>query len=685
MKKQNGFQKWVATKILGIDKVSFIENPSSYQSDDEDDISLQTGYQNSLYISRAIEVIQDAVSSVDFELFRLTGIDGEFEEVPASPLIDLLYKPNPLQTKSEFWRILVINLKLSGEVFIQKIHEARTLEPKMLVILNAKDMTVKITTEGVLSYEYHTMNGEIKTFTADDIIHIKNPNPTSQLRGFSILRPLLSRVEAEIKSTEYQTQLFGHNGNPDGLLTVKGVSDPNTLKTVKASFYNSFRGKNESNRVAVIGGEANYTPLNSAANTLDFIASKNNVRDEVFMALGVPKSLITSDDVNRANADAGLQQFMQFTIAPLFRMILEVFNERLVIPNYGEEYYLDTNKLVTEDRDLLIKEATAGINKWLFPNEVRDRFGYEPFEGGDVMAVPSVFQFNPSDSTDPQANKRFKKAKAKALFNLRPNHYKKLKHIAGFKQYMGKKAFIKASGDPIFKLKFSQAVNSVRDKGEGIMKKESKVYFKEQLGRVLAKLNEVGEHFTTANDIFDMEEEKKFAKNMVLPVYTTITVQAGNVALSPLKMITGKANYFVMNSVLYKKLEHRAKLFSDSVTSTSFDVISAIVADNMNEGVGKIAKILKEQYVGMSTTRAERIARTEAGYMTSLGSEMAYQESDVVDGKEWMTTGDGLVRDEHVQNDGEIVGKYDAFSNGEHFPAESSINCRCTIAPVVKI
>lgn len=676
MNIKNKIANFIATKILNLDSVSYMTSGNGFEQDDSLDSELQTGYQNSLYVSRALEVIQDAVSSIDFKLFQIISSKGEYKEVPVSPIIDILYKPNPLQTKSEFWRVLVVNYKLSGECFVQIIRDERTQEPKMLVNLNPKDVEVSLSDTGEVKYKYTTINGEIKNLSAEDIIHIKNPNPNSQLRGFSILRPLLSRIEAEIKATEYQSNLFGKNGNPDGVLTVKGSSTAEQLKAIKTAFYNSFRGKNESNRVAVVGGDANYTPLDSSGRTLDFIASKNNVRDEVFMALGVPKSLITTDDVNRANADAGLQQFMQFTIAPMFKMILEVMNERFVIPNYGEQFYLDTEKLVTEDKDQLIKEVQVGVNRWLTVNEVRQRFGYEPIEGGDTINASSQYNFNDPSTQQPVLQNAFK---------LRPNLYKKLLYTEKFAQFRLKRQYAKIVADPVFKVKFSNAVNSVRDKGELVLKKESKKFFREQLGRVLKKVEEVGEHITTAGDIFDGIEEKKNAERYILPIYQNIAVQAGNVALLPTKMLTGKANNFVMNSVLFKKLEHRANLFSESVTDKTFETISMIVADNMDKGIPEIKRALKTAFEDMSSTRAERIARTEAGYMTSLGSEMAYQESNVVSGKQWLTTGDERVREEHVQNDGQIVGLYDAFSNGEHFPAESSINCRCTISPVVDI
>ena len=62
---------------------------------------------------------------------------------------------------------------------------------------------------------------------------------------------------------------------------------------------------------------------------------------------------------------------------------------------------------------------------------------------------------------------------------------------------------------------------------------------------------------------------------------------------------------------------------------------------------------------------------------------MEYQENGVPK-VEWLTAGDADVREEHALNaaQGPIpVGT--AFANGEHYPGESSVHCRCALAPVV--
>ena len=46
--------------------------------------------------------------------------------------------------------------------------------------------------------------------------------------------------------------------------------------------------------------------------------------------------------------------------------------------------------------------------------------------------------------------------------------------------------------------------------------------------------------------------------------------------------------------------------------------------------------------------------------------------------KEWITSRDDRVRDEHMEMEGETVGLEERYSNGDDFVGESSINCRCS-------
>ena len=93
----------------------------------------------------------------------------------------------------------------------------------------------------------------------------------------------------------------------------------------------------------------------------------------------------------------------------------------------------------------------------------------------------------------------------------------------------------------------------------------------------------------------------------------------------------------------------------------------------------------------MPPYRTEMIARTETIRSSNAGSEELFNEWGVQQ-KEWLATKDDRVRDDHLAADGQvvgidepfIVGGYEAdFPGDPNLPPEESINCRCTVLPVM--
>jgi SPP1 gp7 family putative phage head morphogenesis protein len=108
---------------------------------------------------------------------------------------------------------------------------------------------------------------------------------------------------------------------------------------------------------------------------------------------------------------------------------------------------------------------------------------------------------------------------------------------------------------------------------------------------------------------------------------------------------------------------------------------------NDGESVTQLAGRLRGVF-NMASSRALTIARTELVGAANQASLMSMQEAKVAK-VQWVTAGDELVRESHQEQDGEEVESGEAFTNGLTYPGEQtgdpgeSINCRCTLVPVV--
>ena len=65
--------------------------------------------------------------------------------------------------------------------------------------------------------------------------------------------------------------------------------------------------------------------------------------------------------------------------------LVNKLNEELIIPEYGEEYFLTFEDPVPISREARLAEFTAGCDKWISRNEIRQILGMEAIPGGDVL------------------------------------------------------------------------------------------------------------------------------------------------------------------------------------------------------------------------------------------------------------------------------------------------------------
>jgi len=140
-----------------------------------------------------------------------------------------------------------------------------------------------------------------------------------------------------------------------------------------------------------------------------------------------------------------------------------------------------------------------------------------------------------------------------------------------------------------------------------------------------------------------------------------------------------------MSQAIKNSIAKRATFLGNSVMDTTIDKIANIISQGLDEGKGtsEIASNIRNVYAEIPAWRAEMIARTEATNANNDGLIEGYKQSGIATHKEWVATLDDRTRDEHIALNGEVVQVDQSFSNGLQSPSE--INCRCVIAPVLKI
>lgn len=639
-------------------------------------------YGKSLYVYAAIQKISQKVSSIDLVLREIINSKGDVKEHASHEILDLLYRPNPYQTRSEFWKIHTINKKLTGENFWQKIRDGRgkpvelwNLRPDMMTVYSDPQKFIK-------GYTLRKLDGTEVAFEPEDIIHFKEPNPTDIFRGQSPIKPAQSRIMTEDFATKFQKDFFANNARPDALLISEDELAPEQRDELVARWNSKHKGKGKNSRLGILEGGMSYQQVSVTQKEMDYIESLKFTRDDILVAFGVPKSVITTDDVNLANSQTGLKNFLSETIKPEMIGLVEVINEMLVIPDFGERLYVDFEDPTPIDREMELKEFTAGYGKWITANEIRAKLNLEPVPNGDLLAEPgknSYPQQQPEE--DPQKIFRGKHSllrKMKMIEDIARDVTKLSKSKKKSKQSLLKGELRES---------YKSLINKKIDKRAEKFQKDVLRETDKQMDRVLKTLKGKAINIKAESFNFDKKKENQIFTELALPFLKEAAAEAGQEALD----LVGIGEEFDFTAKLEKHLKERAKFFAKSINDTTLEKLSKTIAEGLSagEGIAELTKRVQDVYVEFPNYRAESIARTESTAANNEGFLEAYSQSKIVNSNEWIATNDLRTRHSHASIDGEIVEVGKTFSNGLRYPgdfngaAEETVNCRCVLSPIV--
>ena len=651
-------------------------------------------YGKSLYVYACVSKIAEKVGSIDFVLNKTINSKGDVEEVKDHPVLDLLYRVNPFFTKAEFLETDVINRKLTGDSYILKI---RNNGGQVVELWNIRPDLVTIKSNPETYIDYYAIqreDGGQEQIAPEDMIHIKYPSPLDSMFGVSPLSCAQSRVDTEEYATKFQRDFFINNARPDAIIEMEGTLTPTQKDELNTGWEKKHKGLDKNSKIGVLSGGAKYHQISLSQREMDFIESMKFTRDDILVAFKVPKPIVAiTDDVNRANAETAMDIFLSETIIPEVKKFVEKFNEELVIPDFGEEYSLSFVDPVPVNRETQLAEFVAGVDKWVTVNEIRQRIGLEPIDGGDTLFRPMAVE--PLVGTIGKKPKSFAyrslhgKRALKTRFKLKDNFIEEIKRV---KAIVKKKVSLKGeiSTYSLFSDKGKRKqyweytvknIDKRSQKMKALVTKIKNIQRDEFIKRIAEQKPGTK---TEIRKVFDIKTENEKFRDVVIPLYISIFKEAGEDAMSFLRVdkpfTIEKAN---VGPIIYTLLKARAMLFAKSVNNTTLTALTATLADGIDvgEGISKLKGRIKDVYTDFTKYRSELIARTETNAVVNEANLEAYDQSGVVQWKEWIATLDDRVRDEHLAMDGEIVKKGSKFSNGLDYPNEP--NCRCAVAPVV--
>ena len=383
--------------------VGYFNVPSQAKQYKYQDLASE-GYLKNAIVYRCVNEISKGISAVPFKIFNKNE-----EVVEQHPIIEVLNKPNPLQSRSEFMNSLVGFLMLSGNAYVLKIG-ADNRPPKELHLLRPDRIEVKGSNRPIPeSYEYR-VNGKTEAIYpvdsdsgASELKHIKLWHPLDDYYGCSPLSAAAVEIDQHNLASKHNINLLDNGARPSGAVVFKPKDDTGMNVNLTESqrqqlltdLNNRFTGAQNAGRPLLLEGDFDWKEMGLSPKDMDFLNLKHMSATDIAMCFGVPSQLVGVPDAQTyANVAEARLALYEETIIPLLKKIESDLNEWLV-PLYGDDLHMhfdiDEIPALSERRRKIYENVNSAVlNGIMTRNEARERLGLSPLDGADDLYISAT-------------------------------------------------------------------------------------------------------------------------------------------------------------------------------------------------------------------------------------------------------------------------------------------------------
>ncbi len=296
--------------------------------------------------------------------------DSNGELVENNPLSNLLKSPTAHDTQYEFLEALITHLQIAGNAYVLKERAPAGVVSLMLL---RPDRVEVYPQRNAYSY---SVGGQKYFIPADDIGHLKFPNPNNDFYGLSPLQVLLKQTAIDTDATNFTRAFFNNAGVPSGMLKLKRrINSQEEADRLRTQWRGQFRGDRNWHRIAILDEDATYETMGSSIGQMEIPALRQLSESRICAAFGVPAILVGANvGLQRStysNYREARESFWEETLLPLYKRI-EQFMAGLLMPEFpseqGDIYFDFSNvRALQEDEDAIVnrKLVQAQIAKEL--------------------------------------------------------------------------------------------------------------------------------------------------------------------------------------------------------------------------------------------------------------------------------------------------------------------------------
>lgn len=608
------------------------------------------------------------------------------EEVLDHPFLNLWTDVNPYAAGFSFRELLILDLEITGDSFIYIYKDEVLGIPKELWRLPPQWTTIVPSPKDFIKgYLYGKERNKRIAFKPEEVVHFLYPNPRDLYRGMSPLEGALSAVDIDNAMSKYDLTTLDNNGRPDFIVSYKGKLTKGKAEKLEKDWRRLYGGRQKVGKPAFLDQDADIKTLGWSPKEMAFLAGQKWTMKKISNAYGVPQSMIESDDVNRANADAGNYQYQKWTVKPRLKRIEEILNQH-IIPMYDERLFVAYDNPVPEDEEFRLKEKESNLKTgYSSINQERQIDNLEPNPWGNLPIMP--LNVAPLGTAQSMANSQQPKGRSMIGYKRqdvpidRPLPVDTLPPMDADErkfERLIRRILSEQEKDVIGALEKNKGI---RNYGDG-----AEITFINDKGIDDAVLN---------RDIWDVKVAKMTAPQIIDKVSLS-----GN---SALRQVGIEIPEWIERPETAEWIKDHTFQFARQINRTTENILKNTLTTSVQSGasISTLKKRIQEAF-NLRRKEAERIARTEMNRAQNGGTVEAWKQSGVVTAQIWDAANDSCpfcyqMHGKTVALDGVFIPEGDNaigyvddaqvimpmnYGDVRHPPLHP--NCRCTLIPKVK-
>lgn len=338
-------------------------------------------------VYRCVDLLSNSISEMPVVVYK-TNKRGNKKLITDHISYRLLNKkPNNRMNKHTFWKLIVMNMLLTGNgyAWIKRDENGQANE---LIFLPSDQ--VSVVSNNIFDDVKYLITGVKKYVTPKDMLHFINIPDHDGIRGVSTLQYARKTLTLGMDELSSANSFFRSGNNKSGFLkSEKPLTDAQTQQIVSnwQQTFGTSQGINTSG-VVVLKPGLDFTSIQTDPADAELLDSRKFNVAEIARFFGVPLSLLFDNSSNSyASQEAENLNFLIHGLTPLLDRIEaelndKIWNEPEQMQGFGCKF--DSSVILRADKKSLAEYYTKLFNLGvLSPNEIRKELDLDAIDGGE--------------------------------------------------------------------------------------------------------------------------------------------------------------------------------------------------------------------------------------------------------------------------------------------------------------